>query len=317
MSETRSILVAEVTGDAPLLDKIGAVETNRAVERYRNRAERSIESHQGHTLKTEGRRIVAQFQRCENAVLAAFDMRTRVAQLPPVSGVSLAVRIAVHVIDVTGEDPASPADIDLVKTIAKGAPDNQVLVTTEALASLPDSLRPHLDREVAPSVSGYDLPLYQFKQGTSAPPLREVFSPTATSIALQPNISDADPESLPPPVMTPGIASSRASLMLRHESHNFVVSDLRPVLLAGREDGNDLVIADKRASRHHSRVEWRQSRFVLIDTSTNGTYLVDETGNEVVLRRSEADLPIRGRIGFGYSPLETGAEVVFFDVGQR
>ena len=118
-------------------------------------------------------------------------------------------------------------------------------------------------------------------------------------------------------MLAPVAASSTTSLMLRHENHNFVVSDLRPVLLAGREDGNDLVISDKRASRHHARVEWRQSRFVLIDTSTNGTYLVDETGTEVVLRRSEADLPPRGRIGFGYSPLELGAEVVFFDVGQR
>lgn len=317
MSETRSFLVAEVTGDTPLLDKIGAMETNRAVERCRNRAERSIESHQGSIVSTEGRRLVSHFNRCENAVLAAFDMRTRVAQLPPVSGVSLSVRIGVHVVEVDAEGTASPAEIDLIKAIAKGAPDNQVLITTEALANLPESLRPHLDHDVAPDVPGYDLPLYQFKQGTVAPPLREVFSPTATSIALHANLADSDPMSLPPPALTPGLNSARASLMLRHENHNFVVSDLRPVLLAGREDGNDLVIADKRASRHHARVEWRKNRFVLIDTSTNGTYLVDEVGNEVVLRRSEVDLPVRGRVGFGYSPLEAGSEVVFFDVGQR
>ena len=312
MSETRSFLVAEVTGDK-LLDKIGADETKRAVERCRNRAERSIESHQGSTVATDGPRIVAHFDRCENAVLAAFDMRTRVAQLPPVSGVSLSVRIAVHVV----EGNASPAEIDLVKAIAKGTPDNQVLITTEALSALPDSLQPHLDQEAIPTVAGYDLPLYQFKQGTTLPPLREAFSPTATSIALLGNIADPEAMSAPQPMLAPVAASSTTSLMLRHENHNFVVSDLRPVLLAGREDGNDLVISDKRASRHHARVEWRQSRFVLIDTSTNGTYLVDETGTEVVLRRSEADLPPRGRIGFGYSPLELGAEVVFFDVGQR
>ncbi|WP_018608424.1 FHA domain-containing protein [Uliginosibacterium gangwonense] len=315
MSETRSILIAEVAGDGPLFGKIGAMETNRAVERCRNRAERSIESNDGTLLKTEGRQIVAQFQRCENAVLAAFDMRTRVSQLPPVSGVSLSVRIALHIAapDAGGHVPA--AALDLTKMIVKNTPTDQVLVTTEVVAALPDSLQPHLDRESAPVVAGYDLPLYQFKQGTAATPLREAFSPTATSIALHSVLSDgAEHPAAPAPVSS---ASPKASLMLRHENHNFTVSDLRPVLLAGREDGNDLVIADKRASRHHSRVEWRQNRFVLIDTSTNGTYLVDEAGNEVILRRSEADMPARGRIGFGYSPLETGAEVVFFDIGQR
>lgn len=316
MSETRSILIAEVAGDGPLFGKIGAMETNRAVERCRNRAERSIESNDGTLVKTEGRQIVAQFQRCENAVLAAFDMRTRVSQLPPVSGVSLSVRIALHISasDAQGNVPA--AALDLAKLIAKNTPIDQVLVTTEVVAALPDTLQPHLDRESAPVVAGYDLPLYQFKQGTAATPLREAFSPTATSIALHSVLSDSV-EQHPAPATPVASAVPRASLMLRHENHNFTVSDLRPVLLAGREDGNDLVIADKRASRHHSRVEWRQTRFVLIDTSTNGTYLVDEAGNEVILRRSEADMPARGRIGFGYSPLEAGAEVVFFDIGQR
>jgi len=95
------------------------------------------------------------------------------------------------------------------------------------------------------------------------------------------------------------------------------VSDNHPVVLAGREEGNDLVIIDRRASRHHARIEWRQNHFVLIDTSTNGTFMVDQAGNEVVLRRGEADMPPRGRIGFGYSPTEVGAEVVFFDIGQK
>ena len=99
--------------------------------------------------------------------------------------------------------------------------------------------------------------------------------------------------------------------------HSFIVSDARPVLLAGREEGNDLVIADRRASRHHARIEWRQNRFVLIDTSTNGTYMVDDAGTEVVLRRREADLPTQGNIGFGYSPQEADAEAISFTVHHR
>ena len=309
MSETQSILVAEVTGDAPLLNKIGTQETERAVDRCRNRAERAIESNGGETVQAEGRRFVAHFKRCENAVLAAFDIRSRVAQLPPVSGVSLSVRVAIHVglfDDKTKE---------LTKTIAANVPNAQILVSSEALAALPENFRPHIDMNAGHVIPGFDLQAYPFKADTSIEPLKEAFSPTATSLALQSFVSDAEPLDTSLEIAKP--SSKKASLMLRHENHNFVVSDLRPVLLAGREDGNDLVIADKRASRHHARVEWRQNRFILIDTSTNGTYLADDQGTEVVLRRSEADLPPRGRIGFGYSPLEANAEGVFFDVGQR
>lgn len=316
MSETRSILVAEVIGETPLLNKIGATETERAVERCRNRAERSIESNDGDTDQTEGRCLVAHFKRCENAILAAFDMQSRVSQLPPVSGVSLSVRIAVHFAASNADGVPDAQAIETTKAIAGDAPESQILISAEALANLPDSLQPHIDTSAARSVSGYKLPVYPFKPGTSLAPLREAFSPTATSLALQSMLSDLGPLSQPP-VAVASSATPRASLMLRHENHNFVVSDLRPVLLAGREDGNDLVIADKRASRHHARVEWRQNRFVLIDTSTNGTYLANDQGTEVILRRSEADLPPRGRIGFGYSPLEADAEIVFFDVGQR
>lgn len=323
------VLIAEVTGDNPLLDKIGAMETQRAVERSRKRAERSVEVYQGFAVSADGRRLIAHFPRSENAVFAAFDMRARVKQLPPVSGVALSVHVVIH----TGriEDASNQPDeasLSLASKLIAVSPANQILISSETAARLPEGMRHQLVAEPPSSVAvpGYNDAVYAFPAGVipttgshAAPPLAavETFSPTSTSLSIQQSSLDASDHSQPP-VFTPAApAPQRTSLMLRHNKNNLSVSDHHPVVLAGREEGNDLVIADRRASRHHSRIEWRHNHFVLIDTSTNGTFMVDDAGNEVVLRRGEADLPLRGRIGFGYSPTEVGAEVVFFDIGQR
>ncbi|PAT00832.1 MAG: hypothetical protein BSR46_00285 [Candidatus Dactylopiibacterium carminicum] len=303
------ILVAEVSGDQPLHGKLGSVETQRAVERCRNRAERAIEAYLGKHIKAEGRQLIAHFPRGENAALAAFDMRDRVRQLPPVSGVALAINIAVHAR--TTEDPAD----DVAQSLARVCPSGQILVSEEAAEGFPPNIREQLgtaDLDAPPDL--YPQPLYVFRTGaTLAGTMAKAGEPaTAPAASTSPApAARSDAETVARPV------GMRGSLMLRHNKNNLSVSDRQPVVLAGREEGNDLVIADRRASRHHARIEWRQNHFILIDTSTNGTYMVDDEGHEVVLRRGETDLPKRGRIGFGYSPTEVGAEVVFFDLGHR
>ena len=323
------VLIAEVTGDNPLLDKIGGMETQRAVERSRKRAERSVEAYQGFSVSASGRRLVAHFPRGENAVLAAFDMRARVKQLPPVSGVALSVHVVVHAgtVETTSNQP-DDASLGLLGKLIAVSPANQILITSEASVRLPEVMRGQLVAEPPSSIAvpGYTNAVYAFPAGmtptatssmAATPSAVEPFSPTSTSLSLNQAALDTASHSQSPAFSPAAAAPLRTSLMLRHNKNNLSVSDHHPVVLAGREEGNDLVIADRRASRHHSRIEWRHNHFVLIDTSTNGTFMVDDAGNEVVLRRGEADLPMRGRIGFGYSPTEVGAEVVFFDIGQR
>jgi serine/threonine protein kinase len=48
----------------------------------------------------------------------------------------------------------------------------------------------------------------------------------------------------------------------------------RPVMMIGRDPDNDITIDDRKASRHHSRIEFTGSYYQVVDlNSTNGTYL--------------------------------------------
>ncbi len=90
--------------------------------------------------------------------------------------------------------------------------------------------------------------------------------------------------------------------------------------LAAMLDSKELVIADGRASRSHARIELRQQHFVLVDCSTNGTYVVTSVGNGaggdghgILLRREETVLHGSGRLSFG-QPWQAGVECVEFQV---
>ena len=67
----------------------------------------------------------------------------------------------------------------------------------------------------------------------------------------------------------------------------------------GRADDNDLVVKGNLISRIHARVEMRRGRFILIDQSTNGTFLENAQGEETFIRRDSTELTGEGIIGLG------------------
>src|SRR5438093_1449564 len=66
------------------------------------------------------------------------------------------------------------------------------------------------------------------------------------------------------------------------------------------------------ASRLHARIERRGVQYILIDESTNGTYVQIGADREVLLRRDRVMLRGRGKIAFGTSTA-AALELVLFD----
>jgi pSer/pThr/pTyr-binding forkhead associated (FHA) protein len=80
-----------------------------------------------------------------------------------------------------------------------------------------------------------------------------------------------------------------------------VLGEANPVVRLGRDPENDVVIADRMASRLHARIERRRDKFVLVDQSSNGTYVTVEGEPEIHVRREEIILHGRGQISFGHA----------------
>jgi class 3 adenylate cyclase len=84
-------------------------------------------------------------------------------------------------------------------------------------------------------------------------------------------------------------------------------------LTLGRDGACDVTVGDRKASRLHARVERRRDKFVLVDQSSNGTWVQFSGEAEmVVLRREELMLRASGLIGLGHSPTDgQGTPVTF------
>jgi pSer/pThr/pTyr-binding forkhead associated (FHA) protein len=67
----------------------------------------------------------------------------------------------------------------------------------------------------------------------------------------------------------------------------------------GRGSENEFVVSHPLASRLHARIEYRNSRFVLVDQSLNGTFLHRDGMPDVALRRDEIPLDGAGVISLG------------------
>ena len=103
-----------------------------------------------------------------------------------------------------------------------------------------------------------------------------------------------------------------AQLVLRHGDRQIELSEAAPTLSIGRDMQNDVVIADRKASRMHAHIERRRDKFVLIDHSSNGTYVTLQGEAEIVLRREELLLRSRGQVSFGHAYQDDPSEFLAF-----
>jgi adenylate cyclase len=288
------VLFADVAGSTRLYERLGDAEALRAVERCLNRVERVITGYKGRVIKTIGDEIMAVFDSAEAGMQAACDMQQRVEDLPPISGVKLAIRVGFHFgpaiedkNDVFGDTVNVAARMT---ALAKGG---QIITTGEAIAELPPLLRQ----------SSREIDAIAIKGKSEAMHVCEVLWLEGEDLTMKSGTSIAT--AAPPPPLR---------VRLRHDNQEITLDAAHPSVTLGRDLACDVVIRDPRASRTHGRVELRRDKFMLVDQSTNGTFVTFQGEAEFVLKREETFLRNRGRIVFGHAWVDKKTEVVEFEI---
>ena len=282
----RCALVVDVIG-GPSADASasGTLEFRHAIDRYLRRIELAIDANTGVFLGRDNHGISAEFQRCDSAILAACEMLERTRNLPPLRGTRFSVRAGIHYGEAS-EHPQSSELHALARQLASAARGGEALATDAVVIQLSPAIRHYAKPE---STEQRDLPRLES-------PLYSVS-----------RLSDAELSVLP-------AIRLQQSLRIRHQGKLLVADDARPVILLGRESGNDVVIMDPRASRQHARIERRRNGFVLIDYSTNGTFVTEQKWGEQNIKGKECLLVGPGRIGCGFSTKEIERDLLFFDI---
>lgn len=82
--------------------------------------------------------------------------------------------------------------------------------------------------------------------------------------------------------------------------------------IIGRAPDADLIIKSDLASRHHALIAYRNGKFVIIDQSTNGTFVKSQGGKEVYVHAEQVPLTGSGFISLGKSITVDNENLIYF-----
>ena len=103
-------------------------------------------------------------------------------------------------------------------------------------------------------------------------------------------------------------------LILRHAGNEITLDDSQGPFSLGRENVCGLVATGHKVSRLHAAIEFKGNRFLLIDRSTNGTFVKFGKEPEIRLHRQELALRGKGLIGLAGSTYDPNVDVVAFEL---
>src|SRR5215472_3604090 len=122
-----------------------------------------------------------------------------------------------------------------------------------------------------------------------------------------------DTETTMVPVLVGHSDSARGvRLRLRFDDRELVVDEGPSSVTIGRADENDVVVKGHLSSRLHARIVIGRSNFVLIDQSTNGTFVQTDDGEELFVRQDVLQLKGEGMIGLGCLPEQGSQHTIHF-----
>ena len=287
-----AVLFADVSGSTRLYEKLGDARALECIDLCVNIMREVTAEHQGRVIRMTGDGVLCVFNTVLAAVEAATDMQSRMSIQEPFDGEPLEIRIGLQFGAVL--EQANDVFGDCVNVAARMtalAKPGQIITTEQFVAEMPASLTAlsrHLDTlPVKGKEEDIDICEIIWEQNEEM---------TALSTRLETK------------------SRFQARLRLRHGGREFILGPERKQITFGRDAASDLVIADRKASRKHARIEWRRDKYVLIDESSNGTHLTVHGQPEVRLRREEAVLHGSGSISFGHSYTADPTEVVAFVV---
>lgn len=99
---------------------------------------------------------------------------------------------------------------------------------------------------------------------------------------------------------------------LRFDNRELLVDKHRASVTLGRGEENDVVLTGERISRLHARIEISRNKVVLIDASTNGTYVQTADGEQAFVRRGSLQIKGQGMIGLGRRPRRDSRRTILF-----
>ncbi len=276
-----AILFADVVGSTELYEALGDDRARETVGQCLAIMKEATESHSGSVIKTIGDEVMATFETVDDAMNAAAMMQQQISNNDALGADDkrVSIRVGCHYgpVKLENRDIFGSA-VHTANRMTSQAKARQIVTT----GSTVDLMGPDW-RGVARQI---DVATVKGKRDEVA--LFEVLWSPEEATSMLPTIGWENDTRLKP-----------SALLLSFRGKTIEVNDDHKHATLGRADENDVVIKGNLISRVHARIEKRRQKYVLIDESTNGTFVQNVKGEEIFLRRDSTEISGEGIIGLG------------------
>jgi class 3 adenylate cyclase len=288
-----AILFADVVGSTRLYELMGDLRARDMVAICIDVMRSATEQRQGTVIKTMGDEVMSTFPSADEALNAAAQMQLQIsshAQLK-VDGQPVSIRIGCHFGPVMLENrDVFGATVHTANRMTSQAKSGQIITTAATVERLSPEWRASCRQIDVATMKG---------QGNEVA-LYEVLWQSEDVTSMVPAISmNSRPVRL-------------LRLRIRANDRDLVVDEQHSSITIGRAEDNDVVIKGNLISRLHARIEISRSKFVLIDQSTNGTFVQTADGEESFVRRDSLQIKGQGTIGLGRLPEQDSPQTIRF-----
>jgi hypothetical protein len=253
----------------------------------------ATDQNHGSVIKTMGDEIMATFPTADDALNAAAQMQKQIVLHPAlkVDEQTVAIRIGCNFGPVVLENrDIFGSAVHTANRMTSQAKAGQIITTATMVERLSSEWR----------ASVRQIDIATLKGRSSEVALFEVLWQTDDITSMVPAIA----------ITSYDRPNKAHRLRLRYQGQEVLVEDGHASITMGRAEENDLVIKGNLISRLHARVEVTRSKFMLVDQSTNGTFVIGKDGEESFVRRDSMQIRGEGLIGLGKAPDSNSSQVI-------
>jgi adenylate cyclase len=277
-----AILFADVVGSTQLYDQFGDTKASETVAHCLEVMKDATHQFDGTVIKTIGDEVMSTFPTVDDAMSAASQMQARITadqeQASDDKRIPVSIRIGCHFGPVVQEqNDIFGAAVHTANRMTSQAKARQIVISGTTV------------EQMSPEWSA------QTRQIDVATVRGRIDEVALFELLWQPD----EATSMVPTIEWESKTRNARKLVLSFRETTVEVTDDKKNVNLGRADDNDLVVKGNLISRIHARVEKRRGKFMLIDQSTNGTFLQNVDGEETFIRRDSTELVGEGIIGLG------------------
>ena len=292
---TITVLFADVEGSTSIYEKLGDERANRIIDDVITKMTEVAVHNAGVLVKTIGDEVMCRFGNANHATTAASSIQEMLQNSQADYGIKIQARIGLHMGQALIRDDGDVFGdaVNIAARVTAIARGGQIITTRDTVDSLVN--------EFQSNCRVYDR--ISLKGRSEKTIIYEVLWERAddvTRMSTMINFSNArQPE---------------IRIQLKYLGKEVGLFPETSIILLGRGDQCDLVVNSARVSRQHAKIEFRRGKFVIIDQSTNGTFVKNSDGIEVYLRREELPLMGTGVISLGLKVDNKNPHNIYYSV---